>query len=225
MRAKPAGVAGLDGVGVGGFRRYGGVGVREVGVAGVIHQYGQIGGVGAAQDLVARDAVVVGVVPEQHDAVVAASGEQACGFGGRAWLLCRLFRWRGRWLGRHGDFNAGRPWAALLYVAVPVVVAGPHPHAVFSPLFQADHRVRGGGGEGVAPIDSVVVLVRGPLAAGLLPGHAVVVGGVAGRVPADGDLTGVWATHADVADRLVAHLGLCRPVQQERHSRDQQQHD
>ena len=85
--------------------------------------------------------------------------------------------------GGHRELVGRRPAAALGDFAVGVVVAGTHPHAVFSSLFEADCRVGRTGGVGVAACDRVVIPKGRPSAAGLLPGDPVVVGGVAGRVP------------------------------------------
>ena len=63
LRAEPVGVAGLDGVDVRRLRRHVAVGVAGIRVAGVVRQRRQVVGVGAAQDLVARDGVVAGVGP------------------------------------------------------------------------------------------------------------------------------------------------------------------
>ena len=80
-----------------------------------------------------------------------------------------------------------------LKVAIAVVVAGAHPRLVCGSLLQAGHRVGRAGGEGVAALDGVGVLVGMPLAVGLLPRDPVVVRRVAGSVPGDGQLSRVGA--------------------------------
>ena len=71
----------------------------------------------------------------------------------------------GRQWRRRDSYLLGRcPGAALFDVAVPVVVAGSHPGAVAGALLEAGDGVGRAGGEGVAALDRVLILVGRPLA-------------------------------------------------------------
>ena len=184
----PPALRALDGVGVGRLGFDGVVAVAGVRAAGVVGQHGQVGGVRAAQDLVARDAVVIGVGPDQlHVVCELAAASRSSGLAGglveRPSLESPSPFLGGGWADTVSSAGGSDQGPLCSTFPSELWYRARTRTLVFGSLFETGHGVGRGRREGVAALGGVVVLVGGPLAVGLLPGDAVVAGSAAGGRP------------------------------------------